>query len=248
MPGAHEAYCSLAGEYDRLLGDLAGSTWRSGILAELARLRRPGRGGVVVDLGAGTGIGGRLIRQAGWGYRLVGIDRSARMLKSAAGYDARIVADMTVPPAGASSADFMVAGFDTLNYLSPARMRRCLASAARGLKPGGWMIFDYSSPELLRRRWRDYRYDQPLRDGLLRWRNRYDATAARCVSDIRRYDAQGNLAWRETHIQYALDTYPLHQAALAAGLHTERVRDLERPEFSPSASTHVWVLRKETAG
>jgi SAM-dependent methyltransferase len=242
-----DSYCSLAREYDDLLGDLAKATWRSGILAELARLR-PGQDTVIVDLGAGTGIGGKLIGEAGWGHRRIGIDRSAHMLGTAARHDeSRVIADMTMLPVGASSADFIVCGFDTLNYLPPVQLQRCLASAARCLKPGGWLIFDYSSPELLRRRWRDYRYDQQLPDGMLRWRNRYDTVAGKCVSDITRYDSDGNVAWRETHIQYALDTYPLHEAVIAMGLRTERVRDLERPEFSPSASTHVWVLRKETA-
>jgi SAM-dependent methyltransferase len=242
-----DTYDSLAREYESLLGDVAEATWRSGILAELSRLR-PRREQVIIDLGAGTGIGGRLIREAGWGHRRIGVDRSAHMLKSALrNYESLVIADMAMLPAAASSADFIVSGFDTLNYLPPAHLQSCLAGAARCLKPGGWLIFDYSSPELLRRRWRHCRYDQQLADGTLRWRNRYDTVAGKCVSRIERCDAQGNAAWRETHIQYALDTYALHEAALAAGLRTERVRDLERPEFSPSASTHVWILRKETA-
>jgi SAM-dependent methyltransferase len=239
-----EAYYSLAGEYDDLLGDLAASTWRSGILAELARLGA-GRGQVIADLGAGTGIGGRLLGETGNGYRRIGIDRSERMLSRAGQhYEATIIADITMLPAGAA-ADVIVSGFDTLNYLPPLQFRRCLASAAGCLKTGGWLIFDYSSPDLLRRRWRDYRYDQQLPDGILRWRNRYDSATGACVSDLERHDGGGTVTWSETHVQYALDTYPLHEAAAAAGLRTERVRDLERPEFSPSASTHLWVLRKE---
>ncbi len=238
------AYDSLASEYDDLLGDLAEATWRNGILAELARLGA-GAGTVVIDLGAGTGTGGKLIGDAGWSHRRIGVDRSARMLRSAAGrYEATIVADITAVPAGASCADFIVSGFDTLNYLSPGQFRQCLGAAARCLKLGGWLVFDYSSPGLLRGTWRDLRYDQQLPDGILRWRHHYDSAAARSVSSIERHDAGGNVTWRETHVQYALDAYPLHEAAAAAGLRTERVRDLDRPEFSPSASTHVWVLRK----
>jgi SAM-dependent methyltransferase len=242
------AYCSLASEYDELLGDLAEATWRSGILAELARLRT-GQGQVVIDLGAGTGTGGRLMGDAGWQHRRIGVDCSERMLRGAAGrYEATIVADIAALPAGECCADFIVSGFDTLNYLSPGQFRRCLAGAARCLKPGGWLVFDYSSPELLRGTWRDHHHDQQLPDGVLRWRHRYDAAAGRSVSSIERHDADGNVTWRETHVQYALDAYPLHEAAVAAGLRAEWVRDLDRPEFSPTAGTHVWVLRKETHG
>jgi SAM-dependent methyltransferase len=240
------AYYSLAREYDDLLGDLAEATWRSGILAELARLRT-GQRQVVIDLGAGTGTGGRLIGDAGWRLRRIGVDRSERMLRSAAErYEATIMADITVLPAVASCADFIVSGFDTLNYLPPGQLRQCLASAARCLKPEGWLIFDYSSPELLRGTWRDRHHDQQLPDGILRWEHRYDSAAGISVSSIERHDADGNVDWRETHVQYALDAYPLHEAAAAAGLRAERVRDLDRPEFSPSAGTHVWVLRKES--
>ena len=132
-PATHDSYCSLAGEYDHLLGDVAESTWRSGIVAELSRLATPGQGGVITDLGAGTGIGGRLIAGAGLARRLIGIDRSAHMLKHARSYDSRLIADMTMLPSSPSSADFIVSGFDTLNYLSPAHLRYCLAR--RGAVP-----------------------------------------------------------------------------------------------------------------
>jgi SAM-dependent methyltransferase len=204
---------------------------------------------VVIDLGAGTGAGGKLIGDAGWGGQRVGVDRSERMLRIAAGrYEATILADIAALPVGASCADFIVSGFDTLNYLPPGQLRQCLTTTACCLKPGGWLVFDYSSPELLRGTWRDLHYDQRLPDGILRWRHRYDSAARRSVSSIERHDAGGNVAWRETHVQYALDTCPLHEAAAAAGLRTERVRDLERPEFSPSASTHVWTLRRDSHG
>lgn len=243
---AHNAYSWLAREYEHILGDLARETWRSGILAELARLAGPGKGGVIVDLGAGTGIGGRLLSEGGWGHKRIAVDHSAAMLGSGAQfYDVTVRADITMLPLNRACVDFAVAGFDTLNYLPAAQFARCLARVAWCLRPGSWLIFDYSSPHLLRRKWRDYRHDQQLPDGLLRWRNRYDTTAGQCVSDIERYDAAGHLAWSETHIQYALDTFPLHEAATAAGLHAERVRDLDRPQFSPNANTHVWVLRRD---
>ncbi len=46
-------------------------------------------------------------------------------------------------------------------------------------------------------------------------------------------------------MQYALDAYDLHVAAVVAGLRVERVRDLHREQFSPAAHTHVWTLHKE---
>jgi SAM-dependent methyltransferase len=241
----NDSYQRLAAEYDGLLGDLAEATWRAGILAELPRLQdRPG--GLVVDLGAGTGIGGRLIGGSGWRYARVGVDCSAGMLRNAAGcYEAAIVADITAVPVAGSRAGLVVSGFDTLNYLSPARLQLCLGRVAWCLEPGGCLVFDYSSPALLRGRWRDWQHDQQLPDGVLRWRSRYDDTADRSVTVIERLGAASDVAWRETHVQYAVGARQMREAAAAAGLRVERARDLDRPGFSAKAATHVWVLRKD---
>lgn len=79
---APETYTHLAVEYDVLLGALAEATWRQGILAELLAAYA-GLPVCVVDLGAGTGIGGRLLAELGPGAYRIGVDRSATMLDRA---------------------------------------------------------------------------------------------------------------------------------------------------------------------
>lgn len=139
-----------------------------------------------------------------------------------------------------------MSGFDTFNYLTAGLLAACLGEASRYLRPGGHVLFDYSSPHLLRHEWRDAAYDQAVAgDGHLHWRHRFDTSDDRSVTEVSRFSADGTLRWRETHVHYALDTYKLSQIAAAAGLSVGKVRDLGRPEFSPTSRTHLWALRKD---
>jgi SAM-dependent methyltransferase len=239
------AYTGLAAEYNQLLGPLAEQTWRQGVLVDVARLG-VAAGATVVDLGAGTGIGGRLLHADVGGAHRVGVDATPAMLAQAGTwYERTVLADLRDLPLETASAALMVSGFDTINYLDADGLARCLPEVSRCLIPGGWLIFDYSSPQLLRGVWRDRTDVQEVPGGRLHWRHRLDPDGRRCVSTVERRDDAGVLGWREQHVQYALDTYDLHVAVAAAGLRVERVRDLHREQFSSAAHTHVWALRKE---
>ncbi|HUR05008.1 MAG TPA: class I SAM-dependent methyltransferase [Nonomuraea sp.] len=242
---AAEPYSGLADDYHALLGDLAEHTWRVGVLPEAAQTRLP-RSAVVVDLGAGTGIGGRLLATHLPSLTRIGVDRSPAMLALATNaYERTLLAPLDALPLGEESADLMLSGFDTLNYLPIPMLGRCLREVWRCLRPGGWLIADLSSPHLLRRHWRDHSEVQEFRDGTVHWHHRYEPAMDRCVSVVERRDAADTPCWTETHIQYAVDADRLQELAVAAGMRVERVRDLEREHYSPAAFTHVWTLRKE---
>jgi SAM-dependent methyltransferase len=231
----------LAAGYELVFGRLAERTWRQGVLAELARIGVPA-GGLVADLGAGTGIGGRLLRTLAQGARRLGIDRSESMLRLARQwYDGTVLGDAADPPVRTGSADVVVSGFDSMNYLDPEALRRCLHGVSRCLIPGGWLVFDYSSPALVRRR---FGRDQEVPGGIVHIRHRYEPDANYAVSLVEWWHDGGRLRWRERHRQYALDREQLHHLATAAGLSVVRVRNLTGPEFSPRANAHVWLLRK----
>jgi SAM-dependent methyltransferase len=235
-------YVDLAGEYDRVFGRLAERTWRTGVLAEVARVPVP-PGGLVADLGCGTGIGGRLLGSIGCGARRIGIDRSEPMLRRAIGsYEWTVLGDAVRPPVRPASVALMVSGFDTLNYLDPAALGRCLRGASRCLLPGGWLIFDYSSPALVRRR---FSRVEPVPGGVVTMEHRYQPDRDRSVSLVERRMDGGAVRWRETHIQFAVAAHQLRRLSAAAHLRVEHVRNLAGPGFSPRANTHIWVLRRD---
>lgn len=122
-------YDMLAPEYETLFGEEARATWRGGLL-RLTTLRP--EGARILDLGAGTGIGGRLLRP----FRpsqLVGLDASAAMLGLAAdAYDNVVVGDIERLPFASNTFDLCVAGFDTLNHLPLPRFATALSQTNVG--------------------------------------------------------------------------------------------------------------------
>ncbi|GAA3353720.1 hypothetical protein GCM10017744_008350 [Streptomyces antimycoticus] len=241
------AYTQWAATYELFEGETARETWRQGIAADLAKLADgPGR---VLDLGAGTGIGTRVLGELLPRLEVTSLDRSPEMLDWGKVPKTRqIVCDMTDFRAGegfpGGAFDFVVSGFDALNYLPPEALAGCLAGAADALRPGGHMVFDYSTRKVLSADWAVLEYSQEKDGHTLHrrhvWERAHDRS--RTVLTLSR---GGEVLWRETHIQYVVDPFTLEEVARANGLHTVAVRNIDSDAYSPSHTTHVYVLRRK---
>lgn len=112
-----------------------------GILALIAPLLE--RGGLVVEIGCGSGLLTRRLVDAG--HRVVATDASPAMLDLARdqlgqGADVR---RLTLPDDPLPPADAIVSVGHALNYLSDAgAVERALASIAQALRPGGVIALD----------------------------------------------------------------------------------------------------------
>jgi SAM-dependent methyltransferase len=114
------------------------------------------RGGPVLDVGCGTGRLMLPLLRAG--HTVVGVDRSAPMLASAAarvrrlGADGRrrallVRGDMTALPVGKRRFAFAVAAFHTVQHCeTDGELVRFFRGAAAALIPGGWLAFDTFAP------------------------------------------------------------------------------------------------------
>lgn len=114
---ARELYRAWAPTYDRDVFDHAGVTG-SRRIAELFTTHQPDRRSKIVDLGCGTGAVGQHL--AAHGYRdVIGLDLSPEMIvRAAAGYRARVVADLRSPPVRPGSFDSSIsAGTFTSGHL-----------------------------------------------------------------------------------------------------------------------------------
>lgn len=89
-------------------------------------------GSLVVDVGCGTGDLCRELERAG--YRAVGVDRSAGMLKAARTRASLVRGDGLAMPMPDVSADGLVCGFSLRNFLA---LGPFFAECARVLRPGG---------------------------------------------------------------------------------------------------------------
>jgi SAM-dependent methyltransferase len=112
-------------------------------------LRRNGvAGGLVVDLGCGSGRWARELNRAG--YQVLGIDRSAALLKLArrTAPQSRFVA-ASLWEAKLPRCDAVTAIGECFNYAGGGRqsLARLFARVRAALRPGGVFIFDVATPE-----------------------------------------------------------------------------------------------------
>ena len=115
--------------------------------------RQVSANGVVIDVCCGTGQMANIFAEAG--FQVVGIDLSADMLSRARQRTAPlgkedvclIQGDATRIPVADNQADVVVCSTDSVNHLpSMDHVREFVASTARALRPGGWLILDLLTP------------------------------------------------------------------------------------------------------
>lgn len=126
-----------------------------GILHLLEPVRE--RGGLVVELGCGSGLLTRHILDAG--HRVVATDASPAMLELArsVAHDAEEIAELVLPDDPIPAADAIVSVGHVLSYLpdEPA-IDRALIAVANALRPGGVLAIDLCDLE-----WGEARKDAP---------------------------------------------------------------------------------------
>ncbi len=125
-----------------------------GILASLEPVRQ--RGGLVLELGCGTGLLTRYLVNAG--HRVIATDASPAMLDRARRAVPNVeLRQLVLPDDPLPQADAVVGIGHVLNYLSDeAAVARALAAMAAALRPGGVLAFD-----LCDLRWGEARRDTP---------------------------------------------------------------------------------------
>jgi SAM-dependent methyltransferase len=235
-------YHELASFYEAFEGEMSRWTWRHGIVAELGKLGCCNHR--ILDLGAGTGIGRRLMADRFPECRVMSLDQSQTMLDfGQIPEEFRIIDDMSRFDTERAGYDFVVSGYDALNYLSEHELQSCLQCVASALKPSGKMIFDYSSRKLIKYDWGKLRVERTAAGVQLTSIHDYDAMLDRTRVKLL-ITRNGQEIFTETHHHYSIDPYLLHELASTAGLSVQYVRDIDRQEFSPSSTTHVYVIEK----
>jgi SAM-dependent methyltransferase len=234
-------YGQWASVYERFERDASIDVWRCGIVPELTR---HGCGQHrILDLGAGTGIGLRILWEAFPESHVVCLDQSAEMLSRGDIPPAlAVVGDMTNFVFD-QPFDFVVSGFDALNYLSTSELASCFACVSRSLQAGGKLMFDYSSRKLLKYDWSDLDYVRENNGVSLVCRHLYEPLLDRTRVDLRLTDGHREI-WRETHYHYSVDPFTMHELAAANGLEILYGRDIDAQSYSPGHTTHVWVFAR----
>lgn len=188
----------------------------------VSALRRAGCvGGLVVDLGCGSGLLAKLLLRAR--YAVLGIDRSTAMITLArkvaprAAFVCRSVHDCALPPCEA-----VVSIGEGFNYLPagagrPPSIDSLFRRIARALRPGGLLIFDVIVTEgagpLSYRSWQagtDWAVLMDVREDVRRRRIRRDITTFRRIGSTYRRSY-------ETHIVRVFSVQEVRLALERAG-------------------------------
>lgn len=242
---AGEIYRGWASVYESFEAAASLDTWKQGVVRELRRLGCADAR--ILDIGAGTGIGRRALLDAFPGCTVVSLDQSADMLeRGRIPPDLAVVADMSSFRIDEAGFDFVVSGFDALNYLAKEDLGNCFACVASALRVGGRLVFDYSTRKLLKYDWGHLDCVREADGMQLACSHRYEPLLDRTRVDLA-LTRSGELLWRETHHHYSVDPYDLHELAAASNLHVLYGRDIDREQFSPASGTHVWVLERRDA-
>lgn len=211
------------------------------LVAALADLGSDLGGGPVLELGVGTG---RLaVPIAALGVEVVGVDASAAMLDRlvAKAGDASVEAvlgDMAAPPLGDRCFAVVLIAYNTLfNLIDLDDQRRCLASAASRLLPGGSVLVEAFVPEA-------GRAEQQVTPRAI--------TADRVVLSVSRSDpdsqealgqyvdiTEAGIALRPWHIRWSTPEQLDALAAEAGLVLAERWAGWDRAPFGPDAVAHV---------
>lgn len=205
-------------------------------------------GGLLADLGCGTGDLTLMLSEAG--YDVIGVDCSAEMLSvlrgkaDERGLSGRLlllrqdILDLDLY----GTVRAAVATYDTFNHIGPVEnFERAVAKAAFFMEKGGVFVFDLNTP---------YKHERVLGnstfllegDGVTgTWQNRYDPAAGTVDIRLEVTDTETGETWREAFTEYS---YPLAtvEALLAKhGFTLARLADGE--DFGPvRPDSERWVL------
>jgi SAM-dependent methyltransferase len=232
-------YNAFSRHYDLLQGELSKATWAQGIGHEIrASSRKEGR---MFDAGAGTGTGARFLKTIG-NFHVTSCDRSQPMLRHAKDISDEILhADLAAIPPLSVKFDFIVSGNDALNYLRSEELGQFFQWSRQHLTARGLLIFDYSSPKLLRECWKSREWEDTIGELRLAWKTCYDELLQRSKIELT-CRSKRVILWTETHYQYSLQRFDIEVLAQANQLEIQCVRNLRDSDFSLESHTHVFVL------
>ena len=231
------AYCALAGSYDRLTNDV---DYKATVDFYFELLNREGLSPrTAVDLACGTGSVAVLLAQEG--MQVIGVDMSEDMLCAAA----QKAQDMENPPVYVcqklqqlqlpKGVDLAVCALDSMDYIvDPKECREAICRIYKVLNPGGCFIFDVNTPEKLQAMDGQVFLDED-EDVYCVWRGEFDHQTNICSYGMDLFQRQGDVWVRsfEEHQEYAYSAEQLVAYLKAAGFTGIEVfadRKLEAPQ------------------
>lgn len=164
-------------------------------------------GGIVADLGCGTGE--VTLRLAEAGYDMIGVDGSPEMLsvlreklEQAENTEILLLNQNLAQLELYGTIRAAVSTSDTFNHLPPEELKAAVSRISLFTEPGGLLVFDVNSPYKHRELLANNTFLIEGDDGSeCRWNNRYDDALAACEISIQLIK-EGNTLFSETFFEY----------------------------------------------
>jgi len=245
-----EAYSDFASVYDIFMDETPYEEWAR-FLSDKLRSEHI-EGGIVLDLGCGTGSLTRLLSENG--YDMIGVDNSPQMLQIAMekepedGHILYLLQDMREFELYGTVAA-VVSVCDSINYITDEEdLLQVFRLVNNYLDPDGVFIFDFNT---------EYKYREVIGDTVIAenredcsfiWENYYDRESCINEYDLTIFVRQkGDLfhKFEETHLQKGYTLAQIRELLEKAGLKFLQAMDADTKENVREDSERIYVMAKE---
>ncbi len=252
-----DAYTSFATVYDLFMDNIPYQEWSRYLIGLLKE--RGVRGGLVLDLGCGTGSLTELL--AASGYDMIGVDNAEEMLEIAmekklkSGSDILyLLQDMREFELYGTVAA-VVSICDSMNYiLEYEELVQVFSLVNNYLDPGGVFIFDLNTQYKYKKILGESTIAENREEGSFIWENYYDEESCINEYDLTLFIREGReeekrdplyRKFEETHYQRAYSIEEIKQALEEAGLIFEICYDAFTKDGMRQDSERIYVIARE---
>ena len=257
-----EAYTSFAAVYDTFMDNVPYEEWGEYIHGMLCKYGV--EGGLVLDLGCGTGTMTEIL--AGYGYDMTGVDNSEDMLELAmekrikSGYDILYLLQDMREFELYGTVRAVVSVCDSVNYVTePEELEEVFRLVNNYLDPGGVFLFDFNT---------DYKYREIMGDCTIAedrgecsfiWDNYYYENEQINEYDLTLFIQEKNpdetqsdqmpqlyRKYKETHYQRGYTLKEIQVLLEKAGLVFEAAYDVDSKEEPSDTSERICVIARES--
>lgn len=245
-----EAYTSFAQVYDTFMDNVPYEEWGAYLQGLLKEYKI--EGGVVADLGCGTGSMTEILARAG--YEMIGIDNSEEMLRIAtekkeqSGLDILYLLQDMCEVELYSSVNAFVSVCDSVNYVTdPDELVQMFRNLAPYLEPDGVMIFDFNTEHKYRDIIGDTTIAENREECSFIWDNYYYEEEHINEYELSLFirDEENPSLYRkyeETHNQRAYTLAEMKDIIQEAGLHLEHAYDAFTREEADENCERIYMI------
>lgn len=244
-----DAYTGFASVYDRFMEDVPYEHWRDVILHELKKASVSG--GLLLDLGCGTGTLTRML--ASEGYDMIGVDSSEEMLMEArektAGTDILYLCQDMRAFELYGTVRAVISTCDTMNYLlTPEDFIQTVRLVNNYLDPGGLFIFDLNTLYKFRELMGNTTIAESGEEASFIWDNFFDEETGRNEYDLTLFLKQENGLFErqvEVHEEQGYALEDVKHFLEAGGMEYVRVFDADTGREPEDTTEKVFFIARE---